>query len=134
LGIKGFSPEFLEALVAYRWPGNVRELVNALENALSVARNEPTLFPVHLPKKIRIKLARSSFSQQATNEAALKKNIEFPEPFPNLKSLIEKTEGQYFQALVSFTGGDIKEICRISGLSRAMAYSRLKKYNISRRL
>ncbi|MEE8431872.1 MAG: sigma-54 dependent transcriptional regulator [Candidatus Desulfatibia sp.] len=134
LGIKGFSPEFLEALVAYRWPGNVRELVNALENALSVARNEPTLFPFHLPKKIRIKLARSSFSQQATNEAALKKNIEFPEPFPNLKSLIEKTEGQYFQALVSFTGGDIKEICRISGLSRAMAYSRLKKYNISRRL
>ncbi len=133
LGLKGFSPEFLEAIVAYSWPGNVRELVNALENALSVARNEPTLFPVHLPKKIRIKLARSSISQQAANEAVLKKNIEFPEPFPNLKSLIEKTEGQYFQGLVSFTGGDIKKICRISGLSRAMVYSRLRKYDISRR-
>ena len=45
---KGFSPEFFEVLMTYEWPGNVRELLNTLEEVLSVARHEPTLFPYHL--------------------------------------------------------------------------------------
>jgi two-component system NtrC family response regulator len=132
LGTKGFSPEFLEALLAYSWPGNVRELVNTLECALSVAQNEPILFPFHLPKKIRIKLARSKAIRPAPNQAIVDKHTEISEPFPNLRTLLAKTERQYFKALISFTGNDIKEVCRISGLSRAMVYSRIKKYNISR--
>lgn len=132
LGTKGFSPEFLEALLAYSWPGNVRELVNALECALSVAQNEPILFPFHLPKKIRIKLARSKATRPAPNQAVVDKHNEIPEPFPNLRTLLAKTERQYFQALISFTGNNIKEVCRISELSRAMVYGRIKKYNIFR--
>ncbi len=132
LGTKGFSPEFLEALLAYSWPGNVRELVNTLECALSVAQNEPILFPFHLPKKIRIKLARSKAARPAPNQAIVDKHTEIVEPFPNLRTLLAKTERQYFKALISFTGNDIKEVCRISELSRAMVYSRIKKYDISR--
>ena len=41
---KGVSTAFFETLEAYRWPGNVRELVNALRQALLIARNDPTLY------------------------------------------------------------------------------------------
>ena len=58
IGTKGFSPDFLEALIVYPWPGNVRELVNAVEMAVASARQDPTLYHKHLPNHIRIHLAR----------------------------------------------------------------------------
>ena len=75
LGPKGFAPEFIQVLSAYDWPGNVRELVNTLDMALAAARHEPTLFPKHLPSKMRIQLARAlvgkgSLSQSVTAETA----------------------------------------------------------------
>jgi two-component system, NtrC family, response regulator AtoC len=36
--IGGFSPDALEALIAYRWPGNVRELRTAVEHAVVLCR------------------------------------------------------------------------------------------------
>ena len=60
LGVKGLSPEFLEAILAYSWPGNVRELINAVEYALSSSGEEPSLYPQHLPTDIRITLAQES--------------------------------------------------------------------------
>ena len=58
---KGASPEFWEIVTEYPWPGNVRELIQALEKALISAKDEPMLFPKHLPTYIRIQVARSSF-------------------------------------------------------------------------
>ena len=131
LGLKGFSPEFIESLTAYSWPGNVRELVNTLESALALSQNEPTLFPFHLPKKIRIKLARSSISKQATTKTIPATTRQSSDPFPDLRLLIEKTESAYFQDLFRHTQGKIQTVCRISGLSRANVYKRIKKYNIA---
>ncbi len=133
IGTKGFSPEFLEALSFYRWPGNIRELINAMESAISEALDDPTLFPIHLPKYIRAKLARASIGHKTSKKAGQQTISSNSEPFPTIKELIEETERKYFQNLVSFAGGDIKEVCRISGLSRANTYARLKKYNISRK-
>ena len=56
---KPFSPEFVHALSAYPWPGNVRELVQCLERSLAAARNERTLFLMHLPEEVRISYART---------------------------------------------------------------------------
>lgn len=36
--LAGFTPEALEALLAWRWPGNVRELENAIERAVVLSR------------------------------------------------------------------------------------------------
>ena len=58
--MKSFSPEFHDVLMAYDWPGNVRELIQALEKAIVSAKDEPVLFPKHLPEHIRIHLARAS--------------------------------------------------------------------------
>ncbi|HEX7240606.1 MAG TPA: sigma 54-interacting transcriptional regulator, partial [Longimicrobiaceae bacterium] len=42
--IRGFAPEALEFINAYRWPGNVRELKNAIERAVIFARGQEISF------------------------------------------------------------------------------------------
>ncbi|NVM22392.1 MAG: sigma-54-dependent Fis family transcriptional regulator [Desulfobacterales bacterium] len=133
---KGFSPEFLATLTMYDWPGNVREFINALETALAKAPNDPTLFPKHLPSRIRIKAARTSVSKEPSANVRLTTN---PDPYPGLPKMrdvrdaaLSEVEQRYLQDLFSFTGGDIKQACEISGLSRARLYQLLKKYNMSK--
>jgi len=50
-GIKGFSPEALQAMISYAWPGNVRELKNLVERFV-VLENTDIIRPEHLPKWI----------------------------------------------------------------------------------
>ncbi len=65
LPTKGMSSEFVEALLNYDWPGNVRELFNTLDNVLLTTRDEPILYPQHLPVNLRIKAKQASLRQQA---------------------------------------------------------------------
>lgn len=129
IGGKGFSPEFMEMLNAYPWPGNVRELHKALESAISAAWEAPVLFPVHLPTHIRTQMARVPFETEDRQPAFSNS----PDTFPPLRELLDQTENRYLKNLVGFAKGDIREICRISGLSRSRLYDRLKKYKIKRR-
>jgi two-component system NtrC family response regulator len=134
IGTKGFAPEFLDSLVAYEWPGNVRELVNAVERALTMARHEPTLFAKHLPTHIRISLARAAVTKE--NTTVPKETPVSANPLPTLKtfrdSALQESERQYLEDLMSIAGSNIKEACRISGLSRPRLYALMKKYRISR--
>ena len=80
-GTKGFSPEFMVSLEAYRWPVNARELANAMENILAEAGDSSILFPKHLPVHIRVKLARASVGkrgQAGTREPEEKEAVSFP--------------------------------------------------------
>jgi two-component system, NtrC family, response regulator len=128
--IKGFSPEFIEALHAYDWPGNIRELVNALESAHASAQREPILYPKHLPKHIRIRLARDSVHKK--EESALSER-EMGTLKERRESAVEREERQYLRELMAITGGNIKRSCEISGLSRVRLYVLLNKYNIKRK-
>jgi two-component system response regulator HydG len=38
--LRGFTPEAMDALTAWRWPGNVRELENAVERAVVLSRGQ----------------------------------------------------------------------------------------------
>ena len=133
LATMDFSPEFSEALHAYHWPGNVRELINALERSIAVAQRLHTLFPIHLPTHIRAALARASI------RSGLKMNPpqqtgwnKENDALPSLHALLEATERQYLEDLLSFTGWDISNACSVSGLSRSRFYERLKKHQIQR--
>jgi len=134
LGIekKDFSSEFFDVLTNYPWSGNVRELINALERALITGRHERILFPNHLPTHIRIHMARASVREHETTEKGPDTTLNL---FPKLQDVREKTfaetEKKYLKDLISFTQGDIKEACRISGLSRSRLYLLLKKHHIS---
>jgi two-component system NtrC family response regulator len=133
---KEFSPEFFDVLLSgYDWPGNVRELVNALEKAIISARHEPMLFPRHLPTDIRAKMARTSFVEKDIGTQRLKGRSYSKKTLPGLQKLREaavaEVERSYLTKLISLTRGNIKEACRISGLSRSRLYELLKKHHVS---
>jgi two-component system, NtrC family, response regulator len=133
---KGFSPEFLDSLLAYEWPGNVRELINTLESIIAEARNDPILFPYHLPIHIRIKVTQALLGESITTTLDNQHDLNYFESFPTLREYrdagISEIEKKYLNKLMKKTSKDIKEACNISGLSRSRIYGLMKKYNITR--
>ena len=133
---KGFSPDFFETLAAYNWPGNVRELIHTMERVLTVARFEPTLFPRHLPTKIRAYAARASVRKTGVGREKLEEDNHPAEMLPKLQDVretaVSKAEKQYLYDLILLTKKDIKEACRVSGLSQSRLYHLMKKHKISR--
>ncbi len=129
---KRASPEFWEIVTEYPWPGNVRELIQALEKALISAKEEPMLFPKHLPTYIRIQVARSSFPQKPANQGKPEIRSSIPKVPPKLKEVrkaaVSEAEQQYLKELISFVGGDNNKASRVSGLSRSRFYTLLRKY------
>jgi len=133
-GVKGFSPEFVEALRRHPWPGNVRELINCIESALSEAGDEPTLITQHLPTQIRVKLARDSITAPSRSPAEI--STTDPDPaigrFRDYKNaIIMDAEKDYLQKLMKLTHRNIKKACSIADLSRPRLYALLKKHNLS---
>jgi len=131
---KGFSQEFWNTVSSYKWPGNVRELIQALEKALLAAKEEPILYPLHLPTYIRIHVARKGFqnilpSREMPETATTASTVSL-----TLKEFHQTTvaaaEKQYFSGLMASVAGNVDEACRISGLSRSRLYALLKKYQL----
>jgi len=133
---KGFSPDFFETLAAYNWPGNVRELIHTMERVLTVARFEPTLFPRHLPNNIRAHAARASVRKSGAGRKKLDEDNHPAEILPKLQDVrdtaVSKAEKQYLYDLMLLTKKEIKEACRVSGLSQSRLYYLMKKHKISR--
>jgi two-component system NtrC family response regulator len=129
---KDFSSDFFATLARYDWPGNVRELVNALERAVSAAREEPIVFPKHLPTYIRIQVARSTAREEC--DAKVGHHRQSTPGLPSIKeardAAISKAEQIYLRDLIAFVGTDIGEARRVSGLSRSRLYGLLNKYGI----
>jgi two-component system NtrC family response regulator len=80
-----------------------------------------------------VSLARASVTKEAPSPV---KDIIPSAPLPPLKSFREsalrEAERQYLEDLMSLAGSNIKEACRISGLSRPRLYALMKKYRVSR--
>lgn len=139
IATKGFSPEFLETLLAYEWPGNVRELINTLESVIAESLDAPILFPYHLPVHIRIKATQASLGDSKVQPAQTYTPV-VPESnsntLPPLKDYREAglaaLEKEYLEKLMVSTKGRIKDAGMISGLSRSRLYGLMKKYNVSR--
>ena len=133
--IKTFSPDFFDFLNRYEWPGNVRELVNALERAVAAARQEPVLFPKHLPVYIRVHLTRASIQKDVsvTDTYPTPGNAAQSDSLPRLMDLREaalsELEQNYLQNLMA-RATTMQEACTISGLSRSRLYALLKKYSL----
>jgi two-component system NtrC family response regulator len=135
MNIKGISPGFWDVLHSYNWPGNTRELIQAMEKAIIVAQDESTLFPKHLPNHIRIKLARASVGDKKGKRISLRKEAESSNDLPKIQEVreaaIADAEKKYLLDLMAITSRDIKQACKISGLSRSRLYTLLKKHKIS---
>lgn len=137
--IKGVCPGFMETLRGYDWPGNVRELFNAVGSAFAQAKDDPTLFSMHLPADIRA----SAKSKQVRAEA-LPDPPTFPaaaapataNSLPPLKNAreeaLDRAEQRYLHDLFALTGRDMDKACAISGLSRSQLYRIRQKHRIRR--
>ena len=147
MGPKGFGEDFFDTLRDYSWPGNVRELFNILERAVIDAGGENTLYAMHLPRSLRIEVAKAQISQLTDSPETesehsgidpLVQNIGqqifediFDRPLPQLKEFKNTAEKTYLGELIRQSDGNIQNIMKISGLSRSHFYSLLKKYNLS---
>jgi two-component system, NtrC family, response regulator len=127
MGIKSFSPEFLETIVAYDWPGNVRELINCMEWTIATAGAEPSLYPKHLPVNIRM----NSLYKDSPAEIAAD-NVPLPTMKEARESATSEAELQYLRRLLTTVKGDLNEACRLSGLSRPQLYNQMRKHNLTR--
>ena len=142
---KGFEPGFVETLEAYDWPGNVRELFHVLEMAFIASGQENTLFPMHLPKEIRIMVAKSQIGNGLSQYKSLMTSEPLDEPgalashapvfranetYPTLKEYKQLMEVQYLENVIKDSKGDLSEILKRSGLSKSHYYGLLKKYGI----
>lgn len=132
--MKGVSQEFMEALNNYSWPGNVRELIHTIDAVMSAAQMHDTLFPIHLPPAIRVSVKQTSLPSDVATHVGVTVPAEAESTSLSLKETLERREKSYLENLVLRTHGDIKRICKISGLSRSGLYARLKKYGIERPL
>ena len=131
--MKGVSQEFMQALQAYSWPGNVRELVNVIDASIANAKGHDVLVPMHLPVDIRVRIkCRTIQKTRAADSAPKAPGSEPSGDLPTWKASLEETEKRYFQSLMTRSQGNIKEACRISGLSRTALYERFKKHSIER--
>jgi two-component system NtrC family response regulator len=131
------SPPFLEELRIYDWPGNVRELFFTLDRVCAEAGDGATLFPHHLPEHIRAFNIRHRFSGRTREDVPVKglSAVSGPVPgtretLPALKDHIEEAKAAYVRHLMAVTRGDVRESCRISGLSRGHLYRLMKQYDI----
>jgi two-component system NtrC family response regulator len=142
---KSINEDFLETLESYDWPGNVRELFNIIERSVVFAGAEKNLFAMHLPRHLRIRVAKEQIRKisyaAADEEGESDKGVRkigqevlqdiFDRPLPSLKVFKGASERVYLCELIRQCGSDIPRILSISGLSRSHLYALLKKYGLS---
>jgi two-component system NtrC family response regulator len=155
LPLKGFDRELFHVLEGYSWPGNVRELFNVLERAFVAAGAERTLYAMHLPQDVRIKVAKASIGRVAPQQGVQPPESEAdrlaesrPASPPRecttcglldpsrltsmaLKDCKELLERRYLECLLARSGGDVQRVIEASGLSRSHLYALLKKWGLS---
>jgi two-component system NtrC family response regulator len=144
---KALGDDFIPTLMEYNWPGNVRELFNILEWAVIDAGEEKTLYAMHLPRNLRIQVAKAQISLLASAEVSEETSDTtnpliqtvgqkiFEDIFDStllpLKEFKNTAEKTYLGELIRQCDGNIQKIMHISGLSRSHFYALLNKYKLS---
>jgi two-component system NtrC family response regulator len=145
--IKTPSDDFLAVLNTYSWPGNVRELYNIIESSVIQAGDNMTLYAMHLPRGLRIQVAKNQIREQSgqqgppavqepagfavTNIGSRIFEDIFDCQLPTLKEFKSTAEKTYLNELLRQCNGSSQQAVDISGLSRSHLYALLKKYDFT---
>lgn len=139
---KGVDADLMETLKGYTWPGNIRELFHSLEQAFVASGDDTTLFAMHLPSDIRIKVARSMLDNKFTDpppdtqppakdKAPMRLSHLFAAKLPTIKAFKLQMEKAYLEHLITASGGDVGRILKTSKLSRSHFYALIKRHGIA---
>lgn len=148
MGQKLIDTDFLAILELYNWPGNVREIFSIIERAVIAAGSEKKLFGRHLPRSLRIQVAKEQIRRMTGSEtledmadsdsnSGVRKIGQdifqdiFDRQLPTLKNFKGMAEKIYLSELIRQGNGDISMILSVSGLSRSHFYALLKKHAMS---
>jgi DNA-binding NtrC family response regulator len=118
-----FSPEAMQALMAYTWPGNVRQLENAVERACVTTR-DGTIRPANLPPD----LART---EPPAGKSVMQVDLSRPLP-DQLAELTAAYEERYLRRALKKTRGHVGKCAKISGLSRRSITDKISLYRIDK--
>jgi len=115
-GIKGFSSDVMNQLMAYNWPGNVRELENIVQRIVTFEESD-TATSDSLPPNFR--------QQVEHHERLYKDGVE------NLEELVEEVEKQHIVRMLRETRGRRTDTASRLGIDRRTLYGKIKKYGIT---
>ncbi|WP_309623460.1 PEP-CTERM-box response regulator transcription factor [Novosphingobium sp.] len=106
--VKGFSPDALAAIDAWKWPGNVRELENRVKRAVIMTDSK-------LVSAADLDLADGG--EEALNVL-------------NLKSAREAADRKVIRHALARSEGNISNTAKLLGISRPTLYDLLKQYDL----
>lgn len=133
-GIKGFSSNYIEALIAYNFPGNIRELRNLIEYGVNICQGH-RIKAEHLPKYIFGRQGKTTDTSQqydteknppAGNKAPISNNL----PLPNTEGWTEFEKKMIMDALKK-TKGNRSRAAKILGWGRTTLWRKLNQYGLN---
>ncbi len=128
--IKQFSPNAMEALIAYHWPGNIRELMNVIERAILLCKSD-TISIDNLPNIFH----RQLHMEHSLGADAILKNMQSwkGKTLPEVRdAVVAGVEKAYLEMVLKKTGGKIGETAAIAGIHPRGLYDKMRKLGINK--
>nr|WP_243128255.1 sigma 54-interacting transcriptional regulator [Clostridium niameyense] len=118
---KKVSPEFIDKLKCYNWPGNVRELRNIVERSYYICEGD-----LITDKYLSDKLNKPITSDETTSTLNLNHVNINDEVIP-----LSELEHKAIKNALIHCKGNIIQVSKLLGISRATIYRKINKYNIN---
>ena len=128
--VAGFTPDAVEALVAYSWPGNVRELAHAVEHAVLLGQGELATL-ADLPPTIRHATSCPRLAERVGIETP--PDPEAPRAAGALKRSLASPERQLILEALEQNGWRRDAAARALGINRTTLYKKLKRLGMNLR-
>ena len=124
----------MEALMKYDWRGNVRQLENIIYRAM-VATQSETIEIENLPIEIQKHSAPDSiFQDHSLNQPSPEATEVFatsrPQTPVTTAATIQEMEKNALVEALKIAGGNVEQVAKSLGISRATCYRKIKKYQI----
>jgi DNA-binding NtrC family response regulator len=118
--LQGFTPDALDAMVAYDWPGNVRELENAVERAALLSAG-PRIGVSDLPPRVR---PDRPLPAAAPSHA-------LPDGGLDLRATVEQYENDLIRQALDRTHGNKNRAANLLSMNRTTLVEMVKRKRIA---
>ena len=119
--------ESIDLLLKHSWPGNVRQLENLMKRTILMSKNN-VITPDLLQEELTLDL-KNTASIAPTTKTVIPENLDAFDGHL-YKYVIEQTEKELLLKTIAHTKGNQAKASRMLGISRAMLYERMEKFNI----
>ncbi|HIL26650.1 MAG TPA: sigma-54-dependent Fis family transcriptional regulator [Nitrospinaceae bacterium] len=127
----------MEALMEYNWQGNVRQLENVIYRAMVASRTEAIEID-NLPIEVQkysvhsYETQESRFNQPILSGSTAAFATESAQKAIKIVATIQEMEQHAFVEAFKIAGGNIEQVAKSLGISRATCYRKIKKYKIEK--